>query len=275
MKTNLWLHIRQVKGSFTYFETLYFFIVLLALTGCRSYSSNVVLKTVKEDLNWKSDYQQTIINYPIKIADKIQFSLYTNLGEAIIDPSGALVKAVSSTEGTSIATDKPTYEVAESGFCHFPVIGKLMVAGLTNAQLDSILSERYETYYNEVYVISKIANKRVIMLGGAAGGKIIPFSNPNMNLLEALALYGGLTSKDKGYNIRIIRGDLKNPEYTIVNIRNISDMKSSIVSLKPDDIIYIEPVRRVFTEVAQESLFLVNILNLVITFSILITTLSL
>ncbi len=251
-------------------------LLLLSLTaifsGCKSYTSNVLLKIDKEELNWKSQYQKTIIDYPIKIGDKIQFTLYTNAGESIIDPSGKLVSASSVGDVNLITGDKPSFEVSEAGTCHFPVIGRVSVFGLKVSQLDSLLSSKYEAYYNEVYVISKVVNKKIIVLGGK-GGQIIPFNNPAMTLLEALALYGGIDNSSKGYNIRIIRGDLKNPEVTMVNLRTIADMKNSIISLKPDDVIYVEPVRRPVAEGIRDNIFIINIVQVLVTFSILVNTL--
>ena len=95
-----------------------------------------------------------------------------------------------------------------------------------------------------------------------------------MNLLEAIAIYGGLDDKSKGYNIRIVRGDLKNPQVMVVNLRTISDMKKSIVNLNPDDIIYIEPVRRPATESVRDNLYIVNIVQVFLTLSVLLQTLS-
>ncbi|MES2618604.1 MAG: polysaccharide biosynthesis/export family protein [Bacteroidota bacterium] len=252
---------------------IFFLAVITILSGCKSYTSNVILTAEDKDVNWHSAYQKTIIDYPINVGDRIQFSLYTNLGESIIDPSGKLVSAGGTAVGdvNSLSVEKPSFEVTEAGFCLFPVIGKVVVKGLTLAKLDSLLSSKYETYYNEVFVISKIINKRVIVLGGK-GGQIIPFTNPNMNLLEAIALYGGLTDQTRGYNIRIIRGDLKNPEVAIVNLRTIADMKSSIISLKPDDIIYIEPVRRPVAESVRDNLFIINIVQVLLTFSVLVNS---
>lgn len=254
---------------------IFFLAVISILSGCKSYTSNVILTAEEKDVNWQSAYQKTIIDYPINVGDRIQFSLYTNLGESIIDPSGKLVSSSGGTIGdvNNVTAEKPTFEVTEAGFCLFPVIGKVEVKGLTLVRLDSLLSAKYETYYNEVYVISKIVNKRVIVLGGK-GGQIIPFTNPNMNLLEALALYGGLDAQSKGYNIRILRGDLKNPEVAVVNLRTIADMKSSIVSLKPDDIIYIEPVRRPVAEGVRDNLFIINIVQVLLTFSLLIDSIA-
>lgn len=247
-------------------------IAALFLSGCKSYTSNVLLQADKEEINWKSEYQKTIIDYPIKIGDKIQFTLYTNAGESIIDPSGKLVATATLGDVNTLSSDKPSFEVSENGTCHFPVIGKQMVMGLKLSELDSLLSSKFESYYNEVYVISKVVNKKIIILGGK-GGQIVPFTSPTMNLLEAIALYGGIDNNSKGYNIRIIRGDLKNPEITIVNLRTIADMKSSIISLKPDDIVYIEPVRRPVAEGVRDNIFIINIVQVLVTFSILVNTL--
>lgn len=245
---------------------------IFLLSGCKSYTSNVLLKAEKVDINWQSAYQKTIIDYPIKVGDKIQFTLYTNAGESIIDPSGKLIAASTLGDVNSLSNDKPSFEVSEAGICHFPVIGKQKVFGLKISELDSLLSAKYESYYNDVYVISKVINKKIIVLGGK-GGQLIPFTSPRMNLLEAIALYGGIDNSSKGYNIRIIRGDLKNPEITIVNLRTIADMKNSIISLKPDDIVYIEPVRRPVAEGIRDNIFIINIVQVLVTFSILVNTL--
>jgi len=251
----------------------YLIALVIGVSGCKSYTSNVILKAEQTDVNWQSAYTKVTIEYPIKVGDKIQFSLFTNAGESIIDPSGNLV-AINTTFGdeNKAVQEKPTFEVLENGMCFFPVIGKIQVSGLKTSQLDSLLSSQFEAYYNGVYVISKVVNKKIIILGGGSGGKLVPFTS-NMSLLEAIAVYGGLNDQSRGYNIRIIRGDLKNPEITIVNLRTVSDMKSSIVTLKPDDIIYIEPVRRPAAESLRDNMYILNIFQVMLTTAVLIRTL--
>ena len=254
---------------------VHYWIVLLAiwtLQGCKSYTSNVLLKTEPADINWTAAYQKAIVEYPVRIGDKIQFSIYTNEGESIIDPTGNLVSAKSFGTGDVSIADKPTYEVLENGMCNFPLIGKIVVAGLKVSELDSLLSVRYEVYYNGVYTISKIVNKKIIILGGK-GGQILPYVS-NMTLLEALAIYGGIDNRSKGFNIRVIRGDLKNPEVTVVNLRTIQDMRKSIINLRPDDIIYIEPVRRPAAESIRDNLYIINIVQGLVTMIILLNTIA-
>lgn len=255
---------------------LYLFVLLLFAGSCKTYTGNIILKTEKEDENWKAAYSKVIIEYPIKVGDKLQFTLFTNEGESIIDPTGNLVKA--STQNSNGGSNEPIeqnpiYEVLESGECLFPVIGKLQVVGLKTSQLDSILSIKFEAFYNGVYVLSKVVNKKVTVLGGSKGGAIVPFSS-NMNLLEVLAIYGGLSNDNKGYNIRIIRGDLKDPQVKVVNLRTIADMKASIVTLMPDDIIYIEPIRKPAAEGIRDNIYILNIVQVLVTLTVLFSTIK-
>lgn len=251
------------------------FIFVFALSSCKKYTSNVMLKTKTSDINWSAEYKKVVDEYKLRPGDKIQYSIYTNLGEAIIDPSGNLVSANSSapTDNQTVNSGRPEYEISESGFCFFPVIGKFKIAGLKISELDSLLSTSYEKFYNQVYVISRVTNKRVIVLGGN-GSKIIPLVNYNTSLLEIIALYGGISNDARAYNIRIVRGDLKNPEITVVNLRTVEDMKNTIINIKPDDIVYIEPVRRPFTEGLSEYREVFYMLNSLVTLYLLIDRLK-
>jgi polysaccharide export outer membrane protein len=90
-----------------------------------------------------------------------------------------------------------------------------------------------------------------------------------MNLFEVIALGGGLTNTAKAYNIRIVRGDLNNPEITVVNLATVKSMKETIVNIMPYDIIYIEPVRKPVTESISDNMVFLNISQLLFTFYIL------
>ena len=66
---------------------------ILLLQSCSSYRSNIILQTKPEDLNWQQTFEKVVVENPIKLGDKIQFSVFTNQGESIIDPSGNMVTA--------------------------------------------------------------------------------------------------------------------------------------------------------------------------------------
>ena len=96
---------------------------------------------------------------------------------------------------------------------------------------------------------------------------MIPLPNDNMSLIEVLALAGGLdggsgsggTSNGfyrfggKADNIRIIRGDLKNPRVQQVDLTTLDGMRRANLQMEPNDIIYVDPVRRPVLETLTDA----------------------
>lgn len=93
---------------------------ILIFGGCKKYTSNVMLKTKSEDVNWSAEYTKVVDEYKLRAGDKIQYTIYTNLGEAIIDPSGNLKSVTNApSDNQSGNTGRPEYEISESGYCFF------------------------------------------------------------------------------------------------------------------------------------------------------------
>jgi len=141
---------------------------------------------------------------------------------------------------------------------------------LSLIQADSVLQQKYNEYYKESFVKTAVSNNRVIILG-ASGGQVISLNNDNMNLLEVLALAGGVdgatgNSTFSQYggrvnNIRIIRGDLKNPQIQFIDLSTIEGMRRGNLQIEPNDIIYVQPVRRPFIEGVAATAPFISILS--------------
>ena len=218
-------------------------------------------------------------NYRIQPNDFLDLRIYTNKGERIIDPNGELQtgsaagqmpslspragatagRTVSRT-GTNASTSGLEILVQADGTASLPVVGQVHVSGLSLHQADSMLQVLYSPYYRDPFIQTRVTNNRVIVLGG--GGQIVPLTNDNMNLLEVLALAGGVDAVGGGggggggvyryggktSNIRIIRGDLKKPQVEQIDLSTIAGMRRANLQMEPNDIVYIEPVRRRFLE---------------------------
>lgn len=240
----------------------------LLLTAC--YNKSIMFQT---DVEYKGDtlsqrIQAAEKSYRIHINDYIQYSIYTNKGERLIDPNFEIRK----NSGSQIPNvDPQKFLVKSDSAAVFPMIGNHKVAGLTLAELDSLLIKKYNDFYKDVFVISKVANKRVFVMGTASAGtvvngnaKVIPLENENMNLIEVLTIAGGLDNLSKAHNIRIIRGDLKNPTVMIIDLSTIEGMKKANLILQPNDIIYIERFQRKLAQSVQESTGVVSIVSTVL-----------
>jgi protein involved in polysaccharide export with SLBB domain len=217
---------------------------------------------------------RTARNYTIHPNDLLSVQVFTNKGEKLIDPNGELLFRGAGISGGQAAPAATTgggqrggsqggtsspganqFVVQADGTVRLPLVDRVAVQGLSLIQADSVLKIRYSEYYKEPFIKTAVTNNRVIILG-APGGQVISLANDNMNLLEVLALTGGPDGGAAGGgtgvarnggridNIRIIRGDLKNPQVQLVNLNTLEGMRRGDLQVEPNDIIYIQPLRR-------------------------------
>jgi len=217
-------------------------------------------------------------NYVIQPNDIIEVRVYTNKGERILDPNGELLFGQPSGAGSpanrstmtgsgqrgsgqgGAASSSTGFMVQADGTVVLPMLNRVKISQLSLVQADSTLKARYGEYYKEPFVTTRVVNNRVIVLG-APGGKVIGLENDNMNLLEVLALAGGAEGQGAGggtsglyrfgaklSNVRIIRGDLKNPQVQQIDLTTMAGVQKANLQIEPNDIIYIEPIRRPFLD---------------------------
>ena len=215
---------------------------------------------------------RTARNYLIHANDYLSVQVFTNKGERLIDPNGYLGFGAAATGATTVTRTGGgvgngagavnaggSYLVQADGTVQLPLLSaRVSVVGLSLLQVDSLLQTKYNYYYKESFVKTAVANNRVIILG-APGGLVLPLANDNMNLLEVLALAGGTDGGGGaagGFSrfggrvdkIRIIRGDLKNPQVQFIDLSTLEGMRRGNLQVEPNDVIYIQPVRRPFLE---------------------------
>ncbi len=255
------------------FPLLISLAVVLGLGSCKVYKQSILFATESEQ-NIESLQQELDLahrNYTVSPFDYITFNVFTNGGERIIDPDFELAKEVN--PNLMNRASERQYIVRPDGTADFPMIGNINVQGLKLHHLDSLLKIKYNVFYQNCYVISRIVNKRVVVLG-ALGGQVIPLQNENMSLIEAIAVASSSGSASstrfKAQNIRLIRGDLKNPEVYLIDLSTIEGMKKSQLQLRPDDIIYIEPVIRVFNESVRDAAPIIGLVTNLITLLLVI-----
>ena len=195
--------------------------------------------------------------YTIEINDIISLDVHTNNGEKLIDPNNALPEKM----GVAKETEAPIqYTIHSDGTAQLPMIGNVFLKGFTVFQADSILSLKYQAYYTAPFVKVKLLSKRVIVFG-PEGGKIIPLEYQNMNLIEVIARYGGIKIDGKASNIRVLRGDLRNPDVQLVNLGTIEGLKLAYTDMQPGDIVYIEAHRSAFKESMMSIVPLVSLIT--------------
>jgi polysaccharide export outer membrane protein len=73
-----------------------------------------------------------------------------------------------------------------------------------------------------------------------------------MTLLEVLAEAGGINNQMRLTNVRLVRGSLQNPNVYVIDLTTVEGMRRVNMEALPNDIIYIEPLRRPFIEAFKD-----------------------
>ncbi|WP_181304638.1 polysaccharide biosynthesis/export family protein [Rufibacter sp. XAAS-G3-1] len=281
-----------LRKSFFY---LFLLIGVSQLSSCNVYRQNVMFRTdgdVNADL-LRASMAEAGRNYRIQPNDVLNIRIYTNKGEILIDPnsflrqelgSGGNITGGGANRGNRAGQTNNTYQqggqqqqqygqeytVLPNGEVKVPMIGFVQVQGLTVAQADSVFQSQFETYYRDTYVYSQVVSRRVVVLG-ATGGSVIPLTNENINVVEVLALAGGIPEDGKAQNIRLIRDIATDkPIVHVIDLSTIAGLQKASLRVQPNDVIYVEPVKRVFNESLRDVLTVIGAVSNVLTSYIVI-----
>ncbi len=224
---------------------LYFIVLMAALSACKSYKQNIMMKTPEDfkSAPITSEILQAERNYVIQKNDKLHLEVYSNKGEKIIDPNPEISNPTNGSTSSSQTQDEISYLVDLRGVVKFPVVGEMKLEGLTLRQAEEMAEKEYGKFFEESFVVLTFQNKRVILLG-AVGGQVLPLNNQNVTLAEILAMAKGMPNDSKAQNIRIVR----NEKVFQVDLSTLEGFKAGNMIIEPGDIIYVEPIRRPFVE---------------------------
>ncbi len=255
------------------------FFLFISLFSCAGYQNNILFRTGEDFDNNAFDEVKAKAeqNYRLAPFDYITIQVFTNDGEIIIDPSGDFGEEItdgggvitrnqnqfeSDVSGIPIATGNAgnvrdrtgrngflrRHLIQETGQILLPMIGKTKLAGLTLYQADSLLAEKFSKFYEKPYIITRYINKRVTVMG-AMGNKVITLTNENMTLLEVLALAGDFDKNTRANKIRLIRNaNAGKPIMKNIDLSTWQGLKNAELIIQPNDVVYIEPRRRVGSE---------------------------
>lgn len=235
---------------------LLFLCAAVALTSCSILKPSVMLRTPK-GYKYATPPDKPVVEYKIAANDQLEFRMYTNDGFRLIDISSL------TPDNAQKLTTSFNYLIEFDGTAKLPLLGRVPLVGLTIREAELLLEEKYATFYNKPYILLGVSNRRVIVFpGGEGSAKVITLNNERTTLIEALALAGGIYTTGKAKRVKLIRGDLKNPEVYLIDLSTIEGVKSADLILQANDIIYVEPrlqlVKTAINEVAPYITFITS-----------------
>lgn len=138
-----------------------------------------------------------------------------------------------------------SFIVSDSGNISLPIIGKINLIKCTVNEAQLTIQANLNKYIKNSSVIVKHVNFKISVLGEVKSPRSFTVYSKNINLLEALSMAGDLTINANKKNIKVIRQG-ENGKVSYINKIDITKrdfLRSEYFLLKPNDIIYIEPLR--------------------------------
>ena len=220
----------MLKPAFRYLIIVCF---MMPIFSCRTLNPSLMFQTDK-NFSYSTDSVKPN-EYLIATDDRLEMKIFTNDAFKLVDVTSGGIGGMNSDQAIY-------YTVEQDGTAKFPLIGKVLLKGLPIKEAERILEEKYSQYYVTPFILLRITNLHVLVFPGDGGtGSVIPLQNERTTLLEALTLAGGVHGRGKAYSVKIIRGNLKNPEIFLIDLSTIEGIKKSNMTVQANDIIYVEP----------------------------------
>jgi len=236
-------------------KLIYFVLFAVLFSACNPLNPSRMMKTEK-DFKFSTPPSESSKEYKVSPNDIVEFRIFTNDGFKLIDLTSV------GTQNNAYISNTLNYQVEFDGNIKLPILGRIPMKGMTIREAELMLEDKYAAYYNKPFVLLRVINKRVIVFPGSGGdAKIVNLTNDNTTLLEALALAGGITTTGKAKKVKLIRGELKNPEVYLLDLSTIEGVKQADIVMQANDIIYVDPIPNISKGIVAEITPVISIIT--------------
>lgn len=136
-----------------------------------------------------------------------------------------------------------SYLVSDAGYIDFPFVGKVYVKNLTVEETKDLISSIVKDYIKESTVLVRLALFNITALGEVnQTGQINIYQN-KINIFDAIAMAGDLTSFARRDDVILIRETENGSKTARLNLNDAGILESEYYYMQPNDIIYVPPMK--------------------------------
>jgi polysaccharide export outer membrane protein len=221
--------------------------ILLAMTfaSCVPQKKMLYLKEaemISENLS-KNYVNDRSINYKLQPGD----NLFIRVMNTIDERSAAALMGNNDGRGNYLSSDASiylqSYTLDEEGCIEMPLTGKIELKNLTVDEAKARLQVELDKYVNQTTIIVKLSNFNLTVLGEVNRPGMYKVYQSQINLFEAISMAGNMTNFAKNSEVKIIRQTDTGSEVVTIDMGVADILSSPYYYLKPNDIIYIEPLK--------------------------------
>ncbi len=219
-----------------------FVIAVSVLSSCVPQRKMMYLQMEDQTETKPSFENERSISYRIQPGDNLYIKVVS-----LDEKTAMMFNPLERTSGGSNVNDQGiylnSYTVSEQGTIEFPLAGQIYVQNLNVEQIKERIQEILDEYLKETVLIVKLVNFNLTVLGEVRRPGQYKVYQSEINIFEALSMAGDLTEFAKRDDIKIIRQTKTGSEIIMVDMEKADILSSDYYYLKPNDIIYVEPLK--------------------------------
>ena len=216
-------------------------ITSLMMISCIPHKKLLILQgQSKEDTTsqYKNDRSLT---YRIQTGDNLFIRVIS------LDEKTAMMFNATGESSNAYTTDASiylnSYTVSEIGNIEFPLVGQIFVQNLTVEEVKIKLQTILDQYIKETVIIVKLVNFNLTILGEVRSPGQYKVYKTEINILEAISMAGDMLNFANRNEVTIVRQTKAGTETHIVDLSSKDILNSDYYYMKPNDILYIQPLK--------------------------------
>ena len=174
-------------------------------------------------------------------------NLYIRFLNTIDERSAASLNGDVTNRSAQLSSDASiylqSYTLDEDGCIELPLTGKIELKNLTVDQAKEKMQRELDRFVNQTTLIVKLSNFNLTVLGEVNRPGMYKVYQSQINLFEAISLAGNMTNFAKNNEVKIIRQTDNGSQVITVDMGVADILSSPYYYLKPNDIIYVEPLK--------------------------------
>jgi polysaccharide export outer membrane protein len=216
----------------------------LILSACVTQRELEYMQDKNEDI--KAFKEADYPDYKLKSNDE----LYIRVSS--LDDVAAGIFANTSESAFSVGTMQPygasllSYSIDKDGYLHLPVIGSINAMDKTLSEVIAILKDSLTHVLNQPIVSVKLVNRYVSVLGEVRNPGHFSFSQEKLSIYDAIGLAGDVTIYGNREQVILVRNENGENKRINVNLLNSDILAADYFNLRPNDIVYVKPLKKRF-----------------------------
>ena len=234
-----------------FLKILFYILPVIIMSSCISsrkvnymQKPDLFIPAYKDSLNFE--------DYKLRKGDRLYVKVYsTNEKTNSLFNGGNNMRTTATTTTRGGSTDELyTYLIEEDGTVVFPMVGEILLEGLTVREATTALEKAIEPLFRFSTVEIKIAERYFSIIGNSGNG-LIQIPKEKINIFQALAMAGDIGLYGDKSKIRILRETANGTVIKTFDVRSADIINSEYFYVEPNDVIYVQNLDEQFFSVTN------------------------